>query len=268
MMTPEDINVLRKSLTDLGLEEDEINVMIEKAQREKTETEEEQGAETVKEMAEEGKQDESKEEKEYSEEDYKNMEEEYKTINSRKAEIEKCMGDRLNKGVDNDIQKSVGEDLRKSVEADIQKSLDERFEDIRKSIIDDVQSNIDDIFKAKYGDKLTSIDEDIKNIREDVQKIANVPFPLKSVIAKANFFEKSIGGVDEEIGGERELSISRDKQELIKGLQDEFETEKDVEIKNMLGSGITDLTISPVPSSHGQKALAYISKKRNITLVP
>lgn len=267
MITPEDINVLRKSLTDLGLEEDEINVMIEKAQREKAETEE-PGAETVKEMAEEEKSDESEEKKEYSEEDYKNMEEEYKTINSRKAEIEKCMGDRLNKGVDNDIQKSVGEDLRKSVEADIQKSLDERFEDIRKSIIDDVQSNIDDIFKAKYGEKLSSIDEDIKNIREDVQKIANVPFPLKSVIAKANFFEKSIGGVDEEIGGERELSISRDKQELIKGLQDEFETEKDVEIKNMLGSGITDLTISPVPSSHGQKALAYISKKRNITLVP
>ena len=50
-----DIEDLRKSLNDIGLEEDEINTMIEKAKRDKEETEEhpEVGSETVKEMAEE-----------------------------------------------------------------------------------------------------------------------------------------------------------------------------------------------------------------------
>ena len=261
-----EIDDLRKSLTDLGLTEDEVDNMIEKAIREKEDvTEKQPGSETVKEMAGEEGTDKEKEEPKEEPEDEEikkaRMTDEYNTCKARMEEIEKSMPE---------LKKSVDEDIQKSIDNDIQKSFDARFTDIEKSLGDRFESSLGDIQKS-FDDTLTDIqksyDSKIKALTEDLNKVANTPIPLKSVFNKANFFEKSLGGMDDEIGGEKQLSISRDKDELIKSLENELEKEKDQDIKTMLGQGISDLAISPTPNSHGQKALAYLSKKQNITLV-
>lgn len=263
VLSPEDINDLEKGLTTLGFNEEEIQSYIQKAKavpeneegaegapEGKKEPENEEGEGTIADKTQEGEGGEGGDEKEA-------LRKEYEGVNKRKAEIEKALGIETA-----DIKKSIdapgaNEDIMKAFGT----QMEERFNDIQKSITEQVETQVNNI-KDHY-------DEIIKGLQTDIEKIGNQPIGLKSVFSKANFMQKSIGGDDEQIAdGGRELSITNDKDDLIKAMQTELGNTDDADVKEMLSAAISDYTISRTPNTHGSKGLVYVSKKQNITLKP
>jgi len=263
VLTPEDIIDLEKGLSQLGFDSDEVAEYIQKA-KSATEEDEPSGDDndegTIAEKT-KGEGDEPEEEPEAETEDPKEdpkeaMRKEYEGINKRKAEIEKALG-------------IESEDIKKSIDSpgsedDIMKAfgarMEERLDDIQKAIFDQVEERVAGI-RGEY-------DDIIKGIQEDVRKIGDQPIGLKSAFTKANFFQKSVSGDDENEPTGREMSISKDRDDLIKAMEDEFNATEDKGTKEMLEAAISDYTINKRPTSHGSKGLVYVSKRQNITLNP
>jgi hypothetical protein len=257
-LSQEEVDGLRKSLTNLGMSETEVEDYIEKALKDKEDSTEE----TVAEKASDTGADDNAEPKEKTDEGEKiaknTMSEEdiakCERLKKKKAEIEKAIKDlEEGKGYDDskDINKSVDNDLSDHKSEDIIKSLGERIDDIQKSL------------SEKYDSKFAEFEDLVKSIAENVKKIGDTPIGMKSVFTKANFFEK---GVEENIGEARELSISKDRDEILKGMQDELGKENDPKTKQMLLDGISDFTVNSTPTAHGIRALAHLARKNNITL--
>lgn len=248
-ITTQEADELRKSLITLGMSEVEADEYIEKAKKGEVEDTTQQ---TVQDQAaaEGATNDEGVEKEDTDIEKCAKLKSQKADIEKAIAELEEKMG---TKPVEEEIKKSVDEDMIKSIQTDIEKSFGEKLIDIEKAITD----------------RFTGIVEDLRTTLNDVQaevkKIGDTPVAMKSVFTKANFFEKSTG---EDLGGgeERELSITRDKDELLKSMQDMFEKETNTDARLMLQEGISDYTVNTVPTSHGIRALAYLSRKKNITL--
>lgn len=247
-ITPQEADELRKSLITLGMSETEADEYIEKAKKGEVEDTTQQ---TIQEQAAtEGATNEEGVEKEETDI------EKCAKLKAQKADIEKAISELEEKmgtkPVEDDLKKSIDEDLVKSIQNDIEKSFGEKLIDIEKAITDRFTGIVDDI--------RTTLTE----VQAEVKKIGDTPIGMKSVLTKANFLEKSTG---EDLGGEeRELSITRDKDELLKSMQDMFEKETNADARLMLQEGISDYTVNTVPTSHGIRALAYLSRKKNITL--
>lgn len=240
-LSDSEVNDLRKSLSILGMEESEIVDYIEKAlseenEKSKREKGEETGTEkTMEEKAEGGKKDEPED-----------LEKACDSLKLQKAELEKSI---------DEMEAKMGKkkDVEKSIEVDFEKSFGERFADIEKSLSD------------KFEDQFTEMNDIIKGLRDEVQKIGDTPINTKAVITQANFFKK--GSEDDLSGGEaKTLSISKDKDEILKGMQDLLNKEDNADVRQLLSDGISDYTINTQPTSHGVRALAHLSRKNNIAL--
>jgi copper chaperone CopZ len=177
-------------------------------------------------------------------------------------EIEKAIAE-----IEGKMKKKIeGDDLQKNIEPNILKSFGARFDDIEKSIGVKI-ADIEKALTSKYDGEIADVQTLIKSIQEEVKKIGDTPLGMKSIFhGKANFFEKSVGDNIADQTDPVELSITRDKDELLKGMQDMLDGEKDEDIRQMLSDGISDYTVNTVPTSHGIRALAHLSRKKNITL--
>lgn len=266
-LTEEEVNDLRKSLTDIGMEENEIKETIEKAIKKS-----EEGQNKIEDQAkkeglgkEEPKAEEIKEglksEEEKPEDEIEKKKEIYKAMCEKLNTLQKSLqefGDMYGEMLGSSAAGKPSDDLKKSIEDDIQKSFVDQVDTIQKSF----GEQVDDIRKSfeTFESKQESI---IKGLQEDIKKIGDTPMPTKSVIHSANFFEKGMGGEDMD---KRSMSISRDKDDLIKSMEDLLSKSTDSHEKEILSNGISDFLISGPQNINAAKALASVSKKMNITL--
>jgi len=264
-MSPEEIDELKKSLTTLGLEQTEIDGYIEKAMNKSKEYEpegtvEEKAKETGEENKESVKEEKPEEKIEKSEMGEEGLEKACGDLKMKKAEIEKAISDLEEKMG----KKKEPEEIKKSIDTDIEKSFGEKFNDIEKSFgerFNDIEKALTSLLSEEIG----GIKDIVKGLQDEVKKIGDTPLGTKSVFTSANFFEK--GTVDDLSNEEsKELSITKDRDDLLKGMQDMLNKEKDNDVRQMLSDGISDYTVNTVPTSHGIRALAYLSRKKNITL--
>jgi len=256
-LNDQEIDDLKKSLTTLGLPQEEIDSYIEKAIKEKEGAAEPTIEEKADVSGEENKEGAEKKEKEEKPIEKSTLGEDdlekCNMLKAEKAKIEKSISEleeKMGKGKKLEVP---DEDLKKSITTDIEKSFGERIIDIEKSLTDRFSGEIEDLKTI------------VKSIGDDVKKIGDTSLGTKSVFHKANFFEK---GVEDDLSTEdsKELSITRDRDDILKGMQDMLDKEKDTDVRQMLSDGISDYTVNTVPTSHGIRALAYLSRKKNITL--
>jgi len=273
--TDDEIDELRKSLTVLGLEQSEVDSYINKAKKtmeeddeEKEESEgskeeeEQEGQKTIEEQAKAESNEEDKEKEEGKEKIEKcNMPGKKAELMKKIKEIQKSIDEideeEAKKGSkkDKEVEKSINDEFGLEKLNDIEKSFGERFDDIEKAFNDKLDEQ-----NVIFEDIKKSIDD----LSDEVKRVANTPIPLKASYSRANFFEKGVeNNLDKD---EKVYSISKDKDELIKSMQDMLEVEKDEDIKTVLSNGISDYTINSVPTTDGAKALAILSRKKNITL--
>jgi hypothetical protein len=266
-MTPEELEDLRKSLTTLGMSDEEVEGYIEKAMKGEHSDSELTVEDKAKKDGEVKENDEPAEKKKEGEEPAEDLEKACGDLKAKKAEIEKAIADieeKMGKKREEPIEKSLTDDISKSMIEDIQKSLGERIDDIQKSFDDrviEISKSLTDEFAGKVGELNTII----KGLQEDIKKIGDTPLGTKSVFTKANFFEK---GVEDDIEHKEatELSITKDKEDILKAMEDVLSKETDPNAIKMLNDGISDYTVNTVPTNHGIRALAYVSRKKNITL--
>lgn len=229
--------------------------------------------------------------KEYKEiyDSYKDDEEEMEKSMSDDELIEKCNGLKMKKSMleksinrietklgikgGEDLKKSIDEDIIKSIEAGITNKIEERINDIQKSIEESVVSKLDEKYKGLNAEEIRSdieksLSDQLKDIKEEVKKIGDTPIGRKAIITNgANFFEK--GNLDDLSDEEKEgkkLSITKDRDEIIKSMQDMFDKSTDNDEKAILQDGITDITVNKSPTNHGIRALGLMLRKKNITL--
>jgi hypothetical protein len=268
ILTDTEKDELRKSLSALNMSEEDIEKFFEKSV-EKGEEDKSGSEDTIAEKAGEGKEDEKEGEKEVE----KSM------GDDEGSDIEKCNAYKAQKAA---IEKSIeeleakigkGKDIDKSIENDFEKSFGERFEDIKKSITDEISGKVTDIEKS-FGEKLTEIQaandliikglqKDLEDARKEIKIIGDTPLGGKAVLTKANFHERE--GASEDMI-EKSMSITNDKEDIIKSLQGLMDETKDSDVKTMLGDGILDITANKVPTAHGIRAIAHLSRVKNITL--
>lgn len=260
-MSPEEVSELRKALTDLGMEDNEIDSTIEKAMKDKEESSTEDTIAEKASKSEETKDDviEEVDKKGDEKEIEKNMEEEdleksYSELKAKQQELQKSIDEMEMK-----MGKKKEATIEKSVEVDFEKSFGERFEDIEKSLTAKFEGKFNDL-----EDIIKGLESDLEEAKETIDKIGNSPIATKAVFTKANFFEK---GVDNDIEGGKELSISNDRDEIIKGMQDMLSKETDSDIKEVLENGISDITINRKPTDQGISAIALFARKNKVTLV-
>lgn len=238
---------LVKSLIDLEFSQEEIDKIVEKAEKDEKFTAEDkpEANKTVDELA---------EEKAVDKDDMKKA---YDKVCSMKEDLDKSMTDFLNKygnapGIktpDTNIEtvKSEKEDIQKSEINDFEKAFGDKFDSISKSL--ENQSLIND-----------ELVKSLQKINETVNAIAETPNPFKGVFGnyKGSILEK---GENSE-GGKRVLSL-RDKDQAIEEFQkaiDKVENEQDKQIVRDL---LSDFTISNKANATG---LNIVKKALNIDI--
>lgn len=271
ILTDAEKDELRKSLSALNMSDEDIEKFFEKSV-EKGEDNKSGSEDTIAEKAGKGKEDEKEGEKE-EEKLEKGM------GDDEGSEIEKCNALKAQKAA---IEKSIeeieakmgkGKEIEKSIENDFEKSFGERFEDIKKSITEEIGGKVLDIEKS-FGEKLSEIQKEneliikglqseLQEARAEIKKIGDTPIGGKAVLTKANFHERE-GSTEDMI--EKSMSITNDKEDIIKSLQGLMDETKDSDVKTMLGDGILDITANKVPTAHGIRAIAHLSRVKNITL--
>lgn len=155
------------------------------------------------------------------------------------------------KGRERSLGPKKGEDQDEVIQKSIENAWEARSAEFQKSITDQI------------SDGLKPLMEVIARLQGEVRQIGDTPLGRKAIVTSANFFEK---GMFNEIGEERTLSISRDRDILIKSMGDELFKSKDPITQQMLEDGISDYTVNKSPNGHGIKALAFISRQQNIKL--
>jgi len=274
-LSQEEVDDLRKSLMALDMEESEIEDFIEKAIKDKEEEnetpaeqdkegvegekkeEESNGTEeTMAEKAKGGKKENEAEEGITKSTDEEDLEKCY----AKKSEIEKSISDLEEKMGKKKVEKSVDDDIHTAESFDIEKAFGERFVDIEKSLTAKFEGEF-----SEMNDLIKGLTDDLSAAKEEIKKIGDMPMGTKSIMTKANFFEKSLTNDNDELP-EKSLSIMNDREDIIKGMTDMMDKEQDADIKQMLANGISDLTVNKKPTNHGISALAHMSRKQNITL--
>jgi len=247
-MTPQEIDDLTKSLSVLGMEQDEINDYIQKAIGEKESPTEGTIEEKAKKPGEPDGDEGAEKKVEKNTMGEEDLEKACSALKAKKAEIEKSI---------EDMEEKMGkkkEPIEKSLAADIEKSFGERFDDIEKALT------------TKFDEQFDGINVIVKSLQDEVKKIGDTPFGIKSVLQAGSVKFVPNGTESAQPGELKELSISNDRDELLKGMQDEFEKADTQEAREMLADGISDYTVNAVPTTHGIRALAYLSRKQNISL--
>lgn len=232
-ITVEELDELRKSLTVLGMDSSEIEGIIEKA---KKETEEEEDGE--EDVEEDGK-------------------------------PEDTIEDQTTKKTGNDVKKSIS-------------SLIETRDNINKALSilkpDAVTINVDgDSIEKSFGSKFAEIElkldsiekalgslDSLDEMSEKINSISELSMGIKSLrTGEPRYFSKSVDSDGDSI----EKSFSKDKDEIIKGIEDMIESETNSDRRQILEDGLMELAVNPKPGAAGRNALKLYAKQNNISLV-
>lgn len=231
----EDIDELRKSLTDLEFSNDEINEIISKAEDEEVEVEDE----------------EEKEENNKSEE----MSKAYTDIMKMKTDLDKAMDSFLDRfGNVPGFKKPDFDVKNKSVEVDIEKS---EKEDIMKGIMDNFSSIQDTINSQKeFNDE---IKKSLESISETVQKIAEAPNPFKALLGN---YSNSIIQKGESVDSEGKTIINvRNKKAVQDILLKSLDKITEEDHKTAVRDEISNFTVT---NKLNPKTLDIVKKAMNV----
>lgn len=231
-ITVEELDELRKSLTVLGMDSSEVEAIIEKAKKETEDDDDEEG-------------DEPDDKSEGTIED--------QTGQKPGGDIEKSIAnlietrDNINKALS--ILKPDAVTI--NVDGDsIEKSFGSKFAEI--------ELKLDSIEKA-----LGSLDS-LEEMSEKINSISELSMGIKSLrTGEPRYFSKSVDTDGDVI----EKSFSKDKDEIIKGIEDMIESETNSDKRQILEDGLMELTVNPRPGAAGRNALRLYAKQNNISLV-
>jgi len=234
--SPEEIDELRKSLTDLEFSKKEVNEMISKAEDEEEEVEEEIDEDEGKENEEE-------------------MSKAYDNIMKMKTDLDKAMDSFLDrfgkvpgfKTPDFDVKnKGVENDIEKAIDNDIQKAFDSRFDSIEKSF--DAQKQFNE-----------TIQKSLETISETVQKIAEAPNPLKSLLGN---YSNSIIEKGEKLNDEGKQVINLNNKKAVQDiLLKSLDVVKEEDQKEAIRDEISNFT---VVNKLNPKTLNIVKKAMNV----
>lgn len=244
-MNTQEIEDLKKALTDLDFSQEEIDSMISKAEKEEIKDEKsEEDKETIDQKGQE-----AGEEKD-------EMKKAFDKVKDMKTELDKAMDSFFDKyGSVPGFTKPEDPFCMKSVENDIEKS---EKDDIQKSF-DTFQKGFSDLIEKAFADQNTVIDDlkkSITEIKEDVAKVAEAPNPLKSLLGKYNYIEKG-----EKEDGKKSVSLSRERYKAIEILEKSLSKIENEEDQNVVRNTISDFTIA---NKINQAGLNIVSKAMEI----
>lgn len=246
-ITVDELDELRKSLTILGMDSSEVEDIIEKAKKETEEVDDDEGGEEKEEGRNPGK----KGEKPVEEKGEGTVEEQ--TEQKTGGDIEKSITNLIE--TRDNINKALSilrpDAVTINVDGDsIEKSFDSKFAEI--------ELKLDSIEKALGG--LDSLDE----MSEKINSISELSMGIKSLrTGEPRYFSKSIDTDSDVI----EKSFSKNKDEIIKGIEDMIENETNSDKRQILEDGIMELAVNPRPGVAGRNALKLYAKQNNISLV-
>lgn len=244
-MKKEEIEDLRKALTDLNFSQEEIDGMISKAEKE-NELEDEKSEEDKKtvdqEEQEEGKEDE--------------MKKAYNKVMDMKTELDKAIDVFFDKfGNIPGFTKPDDPFKTKSLENDIEKA---EVVDIQKSF-DSIQKSFNNVIEKAFASQNTVIDElkkSIEDIKGDVAKVAEAPNPLKSLLGRYNYIEKG-----EREDGKKALSLSGERYKVLEVFEKSLSKIENEEDQSVVRNMISDFTIAKKTNKTG---LDIVSKAMEI----
>lgn len=230
----EEIDELRKSLTELEFSEEEVNEMISKAEDEEEEVEEPEVDE---------------------EEDEEEMSKAYNNIMKMKTDLDKAMDSFLDrfgkvpgfKTPDFDVKnKSIDTDIEKAEKEDISKAFSNNFDMIQKSF--DAQKEFNEEIKKS-----------LENISEVVSKIAEAPNPLKSLFGN---YSRSIIEKGEKLNDEGKRIVDlNNKKEVQDVLLKSLDVLTEEDHKQAVRDEISNFTVT---NKLNPKTLNIVKKAMNV----
>ena len=241
-----DRDELIKSLQELEFSEEEIAIVIEKAEKDGKFVKDDEPVDDPEEYDE-------PEEKEKDDEEVKKA---YDKIMSMKDELDKSMTAFLDKygNVPNlkkptssvEAIKSEKTDIEKAEVVDIEKAFGDRFDTIIKSF--ESQSKFNDELQKSIGD-----------LKEEVEKIANTPNPFKGLFGS---YKNSIIEKGEKTNEEGQPVYSlKDKSAVTEVFEKAIDKVSDEKDKSLIRNMISDYTISNKTNDTG---LNIVKKALNI----
>lgn len=243
-MKEQEIEDLRKALTDLDFSQEEIESMISKAEKEE---------EIKDEKSEEDKKTVDQENQEDSEEEVKKA---FSKVMDMKTELDKAMDSFFDKyGSVPGFSKPEDPFCMKAIENDIEKA---EVVDFQKSF-DTIQKGFTDMIEKAFSEQSVVIDDlkkSLDTVKEDIKKVAEAPNPFKSLTGRYQFLEKG-----EKEDGKQSLSLARNKHKVIDTFVKSLDKIENEEDQNVVRNMISDFTIANKTNEAG---LNIVSKAMEI----
>jgi chemotaxis protein histidine kinase CheA len=232
-LSPE-IDELRKSLEALNMDEAEIDLLIEKAIKKGEDSKQP----TVEEMAAKGKKEGESTKEEVAEEKAENKDAKPEDESEDEKEFKKSR-DEFKKG----CQKKMDDDLADFDAKRTSKPAKKEDETIQKSMNEDILKSIESKFDNRIDNVNSTVEqlsEIVKSLSTELNKYLNEPLGTKSI--QGNYKVVPRNAAPE--GNSIELSLRENKQEILKSLEDCFNTESNEIVKSLLGEDIKNYSIS------------------------
>lgn len=249
-----DKDELRKSLLDFDFTPEEVELMIEKAEKDGQLEDKKEDDTTIDEDAQDKK---KEDETEKGCDDEMDVKKAYDKIMSMKADLDKSIevfydkfGNAPGFTIPTDFftKKAVENDIEKSEVVDIEKAFGDKFNELQKGF-NDQNSAIDEIRKS------------LVEVSETVNKIAQAPNPFKSLMGKYQFLEK---GEKFDENGKQVINL-KDKDATIETFSKAIDKIEDEADQNVVRNMLSDYTISRKTSPAGlnivKKALSVEFEK-------
>jgi hypothetical protein len=130
-------------------------------------------------------------------------------------------------------------------EAGESKEKEDKEEKAEKAVTPEMLKGLQDEMNTKFkgvteilkgfgnDDKIAELQKSVDAVTSLVEKIAGMPLGTKAIKAgaAANFFEKSFGGEQEDESGKKVLSVTMNKEQILKSLEDGMNKAVDPELK-------------------------------------
>jgi hypothetical protein len=119
------------------------------------------------------------------------------------------------------------EDTEKAVSSEMLKGLSDEMNSKFKTVTEMIQKSLD------TEDRIADLQKSIDSVTTLVEKIADMPLGNKAIknAMGANFFEKALGGEQEDESGKKMLSVSAHKEQILKSLEDGMNKAVEPELK-------------------------------------
>ena len=119
------------------------------------------------------------------------------------------------------------EKAEKAVTPEMLKGLQDEMNTKFKGVTEILQKSIGNV------DEIAEIKKSVSEINDLVTKIAGMPLGTKAIrnAANANFFEKAIAGEQEDETGKKVLSVTVNKEQILKSLEDGMNKAVEPELK-------------------------------------